>query len=210
MLNANLQFLDLSDNFLYDEPHSIFPAVTPKIHSVYLDSPISTINAKGMSGNGKQTSKLTGVLPKNMGFALPNLRSLSLQRHLLETIPDSLVNSIAVLTLRLTHRLASSGWKITCSPGHHLWSCNLTMDEFYCGGNDFECGMMPCFHCSYCSSGDDQLLPCSKSCRPCLDPANCPGGSLAACIALCRPILRCLQSVSKIAGGDVADCMLKR
>ena len=181
--------MDLSDNFLYGElPPSIFSRGGPKIHSVYLDSPTNAINAKGMSGNGKQTSKLTGVLPKNMGFALPNLRSLSLQRHLLRgTIPDSFGEFNCSVAFTETHTQACKFWleDNLLSGAPSMDTCNLTMDEFYLSGNDFECGMMPCFHCSYCSSGDDQLLPCSDSCRPCLDPADCPGGSLAACIALC-------------------------
>jgi hypothetical protein len=204
MLNANLQFLDLSDNYLFGQlPETIFVRGGAKIHSVHLDSPTDALNITAATGAAtvtaagnaaeraaaaKRAFKLTGTLPESIGFALPNLKKLSLQRQWLTgTIPNSFGALDCSVSYTETNKQSCLFWLennfFTGAPSMN--TCNLTLDEFYLSGNNFECGTMPCFHCSYCSNGTNQVSPCTKPCQLCPDPARCPGGTLAACMALC-------------------------
>ena len=164
LLRANLQLLDLSDNFLSGGlPPSLFAAGGPKLHTLYLDSRSDAIDAAS-------PFRLTGSLPDSMGTALPNLKSLSLQRHALSgNLPASLGSLDCATTYTAPGRQACRWWLresgLSGAPPSQL--CNNTFDEIYLQGNNFTCGAMPCFHCAYCSKGKDQLLPCAQACRPC-------------------------------------------
>ena len=163
LLRANLQLLDLSDNFLYGPlPGSVFVEGGPKLHTLHLDS--------RTDGSAQAEFKLTGSLPENVGTALPNLKSLALQRHTLTgSLPASMGAFDCSTTYTAPNEQACRFWMrdngLSGAPPMQL--CNNTFDELYLMGNDFTCGAMPCFHCAYCSKGTEQVTPCEKKCRPC-------------------------------------------
>jgi hypothetical protein len=165
LLHANLQALDVSDNFLFGLlPPSIFSSGAPKLHTLHLDS------REAPEATGAGVCKLTGSLPANMGSALPNLKSFALQRHALRgSLPASLGRVDCSTRYTAPQKQACRFWLrdngFSGAPPMEL--CNNTFDEIYLMGNNFTCGTMPCFHCAYCSKGDDQVTPCKKSCRPC-------------------------------------------
>ena len=72
LMRANLQLLDLSDNFLIGSiPESIWNG-GGKLHTLQFDSPTDA---------GDSRWALSGRIPETAGARLPNLKHLSLQRN---------------------------------------------------------------------------------------------------------------------------------
>ena len=184
-LMRTLQLLDLSDNFLTGSigPTSVIWS-GPNLHSLYFDAP-------GVGGN---QYRLKGGFPDDIGTTLPNLRHLSVQRHLLS---GSIPPSFGYFPCRSTSTQGHGGNESACifwMQGNELtgkipmemcggdavgmFAPKNAYNEIYASSNSegFGCPR-PCITSSY-----SHFDPCEEACIPCPSTSILPGAPLATAL----------------------------